>query len=391
LRFASGKSLSVHATLLALAAIGCEAFDASLIQDEADAGPGCDLQRPPPRPRGADGDDGVEYFFALRDLTIDQTMDRWTTIGYDLDGRCSYGESPDVECLPPSAAAPPETDGEGGLDNVLGHQLVPLFLVAIPGLAGELREYQTRGIGVTLVTIRGWNGEDDDARVEAIIAQSAFGTPVVPKRIDSWSQTSGTLQVNGEDWPLPEWDGTDHWWAGDENYLLGDPEQPLSVDTNAYVADRTLVMRIVDRFPIRFSGDVRETQFLLTDATFTLTFTPENEVDFAVLAGRFGITDLLSTLPTSGACPGSMDYNSVELLTRLAADVMSVPGSGGPGVTCTALSVGMRYDSGSRATFGGVVEGFEPVGLCSMMDGGVDGGAPDGGVGTLEGGMEGGT
>ena len=370
--------------LALIASSGCEAFDESLLDGGADAGPACPLHRPPARPRAPDGDDGETYFYALRDLAIDQRMDRWTMIGFDLDGLCSLDPDPMVECVPPTSTAPREIDGEGGIDNALGHNFIPLFLIAMPGLEGELRMYQSRGIGVALLQITGWNGEDDDARVDAVLTESGFGTPDPPDHIDSWGISTGALQVNGEDWPMPLWDGNDTWYAGDENFLAGDPTRPLTLDSNAYVADRTLVMRVLDRFPVVFSGDRRASQFLLTDATFVAKIADDDAtVEYAILSGRFGKNDLLATIPTAGACPGTMDYTSVERLANAGADVRSSPGTGGPGIPCDAVSVGLRWDRGSRATFGGVVDGLPLPNPCTPeMDGGVpaDGGMLDGGV-----------
>lgn len=372
-----------------LAVGGCKAFDETLL--ETDAGPSCPLTRPPDRPDGPDGDDGTTYFWAVRDMVIDQRENRWSTIGYDLDGLCSYEPDPIVECRAPATSAPPETDGEGGIDNVLGQRIIPLILIAYPNLPMELRDIQTaNGVGVFLIQVRGWNGERNDSQVEAVLSISSFGTSRRPDRVDSWELTpAGGLIVNGEDWPTPQWDGNDWWYARDENFLAGDPEQPRTRDTNAYIVGGTLVFRVLDRFPIIFGGDVRATQFLLTDTVITARISDDKTaIEGASLAGRFGVLDFLDTIPSVGACPGSDDYLAIERLLELAADVRSVPESGGPGAECDAVSVGLAFDRGSRANFGGVVDGIVIDPECGPMP---DGGMPDGGTrdaGTDAGGME---
>jgi hypothetical protein len=331
-----------------------------------------------------DGDDGETYFWAVRDLLIDQRDDRWRTAGYDLDGLCSIPPDPQVECRAPSASAPPEEDGAGGTDNSLGHNVAPLLTVAFPDLEEELRGFQTQGTGVSLIQLRGWNGEDDDPRVEAVLSQSIFGTSLDPGDFEEWSIAGAMLRIDGEVWPLPNWDGNDLWWAREDNYLDANPERPRVRDDNAWVADRTIVMTLPDRFPIIFGGDQRATQFFLTDAVATIKISDDNEtIEEMILAGRFSVLDLLSILGPAGGCPGTDDYMSFERLLELAADIRAVPGSGGPGATCDALSVGLLYESGIRARFGGIAQGLGIPDPCSnppdggVGDGGMDGGMPD--------------
>jgi hypothetical protein len=365
---------------------GCEAFDETLL-NPPDVGPGCDLNRPPSRPDGdGSGDDGETYFFAIRDLLIDQRDDRWRTIGYDLDGICSQEPDVRVECRAPSMSAPPAPDGERGLDNALGKELLPIVLVALPGISEEIRGFQDFGIGVTLVEITGWNGMSDDARVEATMSQSIFGTTREPPPVESWSITDLELTINGETYPPAGWEGEDIWFARDDNFLDGNPDRPRVRDDNAYVANDTLVMTLPDRFPITFGGDQRAASFFLTDVVATVKISPDRmSVEETVIAGRFATLDFLSAMGPAGICPGSEDYMSVERLLDLAADIRAMPGSGGPGATCDAVSVGLLFESGMRAHFGGIAQEvgvpnpcLDPpdAGVDASVDGGVDA-APD--------------
>jgi hypothetical protein len=360
---------------------GCKAFDETLL-DPPDVGPGCDLNRPPSRPEGdGSGDDGETYFYAIRDLVIDQRDDRWRTIGYDLDGICSQDPDPRVECRAPSPSAPPQTDGERGLDNALGKELTPIILVSLPDISDEIRGFQDFGIGVTLIEITGWNGTSDDARVEATMSQSIFGTTREPPSVENWSITDLELRINGEVYPPAAWSGDDIWFARDDNYLDGNPDRPRVRDDNAYIADDTLVMTLPDRFPITFGGDRRAASFFLTDAIATVKLSADRmSVEEMIIAGRFATLDFLSALGPVGICPGSDDYMAVERLLELAADVRALPGSGGSGATCDAVSVALLFERGIRARFGGIAQEVGIPNLClNPLDGGVDG-SVDGGV-----------
>jgi hypothetical protein len=386
-------SLALASLVAAVAALvgSCKAFDESLLDGAVeDAGvtacpDGTPLRRPPPRPTGDDGDDGETYFFALRGLLVNQEAeDRWATIGYDLDGICTTEAEPVVECYPPSPSAPPEFDGEGGTDNVLGHQVFALIVSGMEGIEEELQSYQTDGVGCLLVQIRGWNGQDDDPRVEAVVSQSIFGTPMRPERVDSYSISGNRLIINGEEYPRPAWEGADYWYADAANYLEGNPERPRTLDDNAYVANRTLVMRIPDRYPIAFRGDTRSAVFLLTNSYFTAKISADSgSIEEGTLAGRFGVNDLLSTVPLVGYCTGSREYAAFSQLLDLAADIRLVAGTGGPTATCDALSVGLYYQRGTRAELGGIVPTYPLMNPCVdggiQPDGGPDGGPADGG------------
>jgi len=371
--------------LLSLAlAPGCRAFDESLLDSgTTDAGPGCELRLPPVRPAGGEGPDVEEMVFAIRDLVVDQRDERWRTAGYDLDGLCTLTEMSPVECLPPSPSAPRETDGEGGTDNAMGHQIIPILIVAMPNFEEESRGNQNVGLGVILIRIRGWNGAANDPLVDVTLTQSVIGSsveytdPIVTLDVDADQR----LIINGEDWPVPAWDGNDVWWARADSFLERDIEQPRVRDDNAYVANHTLVMRLPDRFPIVLGGPTRAAQFILTDVVFTVRISADRQtVETSILAGRFDLTEFRRTIVSAGACPGTSDYASFSRVLDLAADVRAMPGSGGPTATCDAVSVGIPFESGIRASIVGIIDGFGTPTPCTTMDGGVPDGGSDAGA-----------
>jgi hypothetical protein len=190
------------------------------------------------------------------------------------------------------------------------------------------------------------------------------------------------LRINGMEWPAPEWDGGDWFWARPDSFLGGDPSRPRVVDDNAYVANGTLVMRLPDRFPLVLAGQL--TAFTLTpsDVVFTVELDGDHRTARdAILAGRYPIADILTHIEDVGICSGSMDYQTLERLLSLAADIRQVPGSGGPGASCEAVSMALPFQTGIVANLAGVLEAYSDPKPCA--DGGMpppDGGAPDGGM-----------
>ena len=128
-----------------------------------------------------------------------------------------------------------------------------------------------------------------------------------------------------------------------------------------------------DARDIRFSGAAQGVTFRLTDAVLTAHVAPDGRtVDRAVLAGRWGRDDILEAIQEANVCPGTMNYMLLVSLLDGDVDIRSMPGSGGSGVRCDALSVGIAFD-GIIAHLAGLALQQAPTSNC------VDGGAPDGG------------
>ncbi len=381
-----GRRIAGLVMVLALAA-GCRVFDEAKLNDAGtdaghdagvDAGfdsgldSGCSLRRPPPR--GSAPDDGIdmgEVMFALRDIVLEQGDD-WVSKGYDLDGLCSNPPDPMVECLAPAGDSVPEIDGEEGIDNAMGHTVLPLILALHPTWSGQIPLFMAQGRNALLVRVRGWNGLDDDSRVEVVMAQSFYARPGLPDGSGPIAD-GGPLPDGGALdailWPLPRWDGEDWFFAAEGGFLDGREDQPLLYDDNAYVTAGTVVMRIPDRQSIIFTGERTAIVVRLTDAKITMRLSADHiDVEEAVVAGRWAIIDALSSFEHLEICRGSVDYARTQRLLELAADVRSRPGTGGPGTQCDAISTAFSL-TGTRGRWGGIVPSYPLPNAC--VDGGV--------------------
>jgi hypothetical protein len=263
----------------------------------------------------------------------------------------------------------------GGIDNVLGSDVLPLILATMPDLSTQSLDDMHKGIGSIIVIVRGWNGADDDPLVDVVVAQSVFGTPALPDggMPEPEVPDGGIVYYDGGSVPPePRWDGNDWWWVRVETFLDGDVNQPAIRDDRAYVAGGTLVIRLPNRVPIILSGTERASIIKLTDGRLTLDVAEDREtVPRAVLAGRWALSDVLRDIESAGICRDQTLYAAFSRLLDLAADVRAVPGSGGDDVTCDALSVATTFN-GVRAHFGGLSDLFRIPTPCA--DAGVDGG-----------------
>ena len=352
-----------------------------------DAG-AADLRKPPARPTSADGDDGAEYLYGLRAVVLNQDGERWRQIGLDLDDRNTQPPDFDKECKPPRRAQPP-TDGEQGIDNTFGSDLFPLVDLTVPGLEATARAAQDEG-KLPVLRIRGWNGEDDDPRVDVTITNAIFvvpGTADMAPEIEAVDFEPRYLS-DGTRPPFPNWDGNDYGWFRTETFLDGDPDRPLLRDDNAYIANRVIVARLPERIEILFPAEEVGVLVKVTGAIAMGRLSDDlTSIENVVVAGRWAVNDLLSTAENVGVCRGTPQYDILSGQLDTIADIRSNPGTGGPDVLCDAISLGVGF-TGSRMRWGGLTPGplvrnvcVDPLPDAGMgSDAGVpDAGAPDGG------------
>lgn len=368
--------LASHALVIALAAVviastaGCRVYDPALV-DGQDAGPSgdCTLREPPVRPAVDDGDDGPEVAFGLRMVVMAQG-DEWPSFGYDVDSSCTVAPDLEAECTPPSSSRAP-IDGPNGVDNVFGQRFFPLVALTTPDLESESRSAQEAGQGLPIVRIFGWNGQDDDPRIEIHVMQAVFGAP-------GGDETEPPEPPADPESSRPVWDGRDWFWVRSDAFRMGDITRPLIRDDNAYVAGRTIVARLPDRVEIIFPADMYGVRVYLTGAIVTGRISDDGDtLENVLVSGRWSIEDLLDTAENVGICPGSTEYGLLMSQLDTIADVRSVPGTGGEGVRCDAISLGVGF-TGTRMRVAELAEGPPLANPCEA--GGSDAGVPDGGT-----------
>lgn len=366
----------IVASVLAVSAsiAGCQVYDPGLLE-RADSGPVTSRQ-PPPRPVMEDSGD-QELAFGMRMVVMDQGNE-WAAYGYDVDETVTTGTNRVAQCTPPNRPAPP-VDGDEGVDNVFGSAFFPLVLATTPDLEQSSRRAQEEG-HLPVVRVLGWNGQPDDPRVDLSIMQAVFTAP-------GGDETEPPPVPADPTTVRPRWDGRDWSWVRDDVFLEGDITRPLIRDDNAYVAGNVIVARLPSRVDIVFPADRYGVLVRLTDAVVTGRISEDRTgVEDVIVSGRWSINDLLGTARNIGVCPGERDYDLLVGQLDIIADVRSDPSSGGEGVSCDAISIGVGF-VGSRLRVAGVVEGIALRDLCSMPledggvdDGGVDGGLPDAGA-----------
>lgn len=334
--------------------------DGSVSSDSGSVDPGCELRHAPDRPPQNSDDIGVpDYFFAIRRMQLKQlAAEEWREIGYDLDGICSGPPSYRSECTNIDAIA---TDGSGGIDNVFGAQLFPLFENVVEDFEAPMRAMQDEGRNSLVLILRGWNRQLDDSRVTAIVATSV-GTTSSRGADDNtppplhFDRQGRPLLADGSPAEPPRWDGTDFTVLRNDSFIAGSEDRldrAKVSSTLAYVRDGVLVLPLPAREFLLFSTDVRASragellaaQILLSGGIMSARIDPATLVlSEGLFAGRWAVNDNFYTAEQLGLCPE--DSRAAFLMDRLPrmADVLTEPPETGETLLpCDALSLGVRF------------------------------------------------
>ena len=222
-----------------LFAAGCTVYDSSLIgQGLADV-----PERPPAETSSSN--DSEEALFAFRNISLDQSGDRWRRFGFDLDGMDTRSVGDASECV--ASSGNPPLDGDKGIDNSFGEHVLPTVVSLISCLEDNIALNQGLGKGTVLLRIRDWNGTPTDARVDVAVISAVDGTSLDDVSNVEWGGPDGaTLMTEGGIIPAPEpaWDGEDYFFADPQSLVAADLERPEVWKTDAYITNGRVVLPV---------------------------------------------------------------------------------------------------------------------------------------------------
>jgi hypothetical protein len=335
-----------------LIAPACSVYDPSLMEEGLATVPG----RPPPSTSSADDD--VEAIFAFRNVSLDQSGDRWRRFGLDLDGMNTTSIDEPAECV--AANGNPPLDGNKGIDNSFGQYVLPTVVSLIACLEDNIALNQGRGRGTVLLRLRNWNGTPNDARVDVSVLSAVDGTALDDLAGVHWGGPNGSsLMLPGanEEAPEPAWDGEDYYFVDPSSVVAGDIERPEVWKTDAYIANGRVVLPVDTGATFVFltgpgSFWISINGFLIADIS-----EDGQTLEKGLLAGRFPAGKLIATLEPLGICDEAFRGSVVGLLTD-NLDVRVDPDVGSPEDPCTATGVAFSFQ-GIRARIAGTIAPVE--------------------------------
>jgi hypothetical protein len=335
-----------------VAAAACSVYDPGLLDKSLASVP----DRPPSSTSSPD-DDG-EAVFAFRNISLDQSGDRWRRFGLDLDGLLTASTDDPAECV--AADGNPVLDGERGIDNSFGQNVLPTVVELIACLEDNIALNQGLGFGTVLLRLREWNGTPNDAKVDVSVLSAVDGTSLDEVSSLQWGGSNGAtlmLEQGSAQAPPPAWDGEDTFFVDPASLVAGDLSHPLVWKTDAYIRDGRVVLPLDTAATFVFltgpgSFSISVNGFLLADIS-----EDGQTLEKGLLAGRFSAGELVATLAPLGICDEGFRDSVTGLLTS-NLDLRIDPTLGSSEDPCTAIGVAFSFQ-GIRARIAGTVAPVE--------------------------------
>jgi hypothetical protein len=254
---------------------------------------------------------------------------QWKKVGFNLDGLVSTGASKDV--CKPNSGAPPDTpypDGDEGIDNSFGKNLLPQIIAVYPTWANDINNGIQNGVFTVLLKMECLPPMGD---VPAFTTKLFGGT------------TLGTM---------PKFDGTDKWPVAPE--LLSnpmDPESSLILFKESSVMGTTFDAGKNETFiltvPIKTQTMTTSIKLTLYAAHTTMTLAADRK---SATSGRLGgvlnteefVAEMKKVGPLLGLCDSPLFANLITQV-RQASDIMA-DGSQDPNKTCDGISMGLGFE-----------------------------------------------
>jgi hypothetical protein len=334
--------LNLLLTALLLTASACSVYDSSLMENGL-----ATIPDRPPSSTSSSADD-VEAVFAFRNMSLDQSGDRWRHLGLDLDGMNTASIGDAAECV--AANGNPPLDGHKGIDNAFGQFVLPTVVGLLSCLEDNIALNQGLGRGTVLLRLRAWNGTPNDAKVDVSVLSAVDGTSLDDVSNLEWGGPDGSnlmLSAPPKDAPDPHWDGEDYFFVDPSSLVAGDLSRAEVSKTDAYIRDGRVVLPLdTDAAFVFLTGpgsfSISVNGFLIADIS-----RDGQTLEKGIIAGRFPAGELIATLATLGICDESLRGSIIGQLTN-NLDLRVDPDEGSPDDECTATGVAFTFQ-GIRA------------------------------------------
>jgi hypothetical protein len=316
-----------------------------------------------PDPGGSSPSGTGSVVFALSKLYYGDTdrngftaaCEPWRQYGLNIDGKTTTTHSTDVCALNPGSALITQEDGENGIDNSFGENLLPI-LIALSGSTMSQKANATLlgGDETTLVRLDDLGSGSDYSPFPGLVYHAA-STSMPPK-----------------------WDGTDVRDVDIASLVSGSLSSPILM-LSGYMNGRTWVgtQGGTMRFDLHVTAAGHPGPPLpVSHVQITMLVDPGNgTATSGVISGILAPDDAVAWAQnmegwvSTSLCSGSA-FQSIAQQILQASDIM-MDGTNEPGEACNRISFGIGFDA-TAVTLGQVVS--LPMAPDPCSDGGVEGG-----------------
>lgn len=257
------------------------------------------------------------------------TNGQWKAFGHNLDAKESTAASKDL-CQPymGTATSIPYPDGDNGIDNSFGKNLLPVILSLYPTWVQDINNGIAKGFFTSMLKMECLPPKGD---VEKFTTKLFGGTPLPA---------------------APKFDGTDKWPVAPE--LLSNS---LDADSSTIIFDQCSVKgqafdggpnsTFVLTVPIKTMTDSTSIKLTLYAATLKMTLADDRKSASAgMLGGVLNTEEFLAEIKKVGSllnlC-GTGAFDNIVQKVREASDIMT-DGTQDPNKPCDGISMGMGFD-----------------------------------------------
>lgn len=297
------------------------------------------VKRPPAKPSGPATTETSTKTFAVQTLFLGDaprngpgSTDAWKKFGYDLDGKVTTKDSTDVCKLPAGAQRIVKEDGDDGIDNSFGHNLLPIITGVSPTAASDLNKQITKGAFTLMFTVTGLSDAPTQTATGLKGFMSAGGA------FDPSGQKSPTFTA-GDDWPvLPD--------------LLDNKSDATSSRVrfgDSYVVNGTWVNGSDAKITITLGFNGQNLDLTIYKAIVTFDHKSPDTAANGVIAGIINTEELISSLTkiaghlSKDLCTGDQ-LKTITDQIRGVSDIMA-DGTQDPNKTCDGISIGLGFEA----------------------------------------------
>jgi hypothetical protein len=299
------------------------------------AGSGTDPGRTPPGAAGGPTPSTEERVFAVDSIMLGEAdrsgnhdKDAWRAYGFNLDGRITNvtgPSSPDLGTVCKAAAGANPTvqqDGDQGIDNAFGKEVLPLLSVVLPAPSKTVTDSIHAGTFTVLLKIVGLT--DDPLQTNSglggtILVGGAYGSPPAFDQATDWPTVPGSAD------PMASA------YINQGVFVSGQAAGPsdATVHLELHVGGETLSL-VVQHAIISFKHD--PTSQSLLEGTIAGVLDTEQFVG--------GVVGAAGAIAQTFCSPEAKQ--ALASAVRQASDILS-NGTEDPNATCNAISVGIGF------------------------------------------------
>jgi hypothetical protein len=339
---------SIHvlgSVVLGLSLLACGSDDGGESSGGSGGGGGdgqcTDCLVPPAPPAAGVAGDGDGTVLALKkwyfgDTTRAGAADpaAWKKFGYDLDGLKSTRTSSNHCKLVEGASDSVKTDGDDGIDNSFGPNLLPILVDVTPNFSTAINDNINAGVFAMIIGVETVGSGADYVNLPAAIY---FGA---------------------DREAAPAWDGNDVWplycdlltdCKDTGTTQLEGGNQSKVKFPNSYMSGRTWVSGPGSNVTVTLAVGGVTFSINIAKAVITADMAAGNaSATNGVIAGVIETEQVVSTVAqmagriSTGLCDGSA-LDGVKASIRKASDIMK-DGTQDPNATCNGISVGLGFD-----------------------------------------------